>query len=73
MGHVADLKLVREQGYRYREITVTARDLDSYAGAIENVFARYGIPLYYAHRSDILKKPRADAAARRAGRRERRL
>lgn len=23
------LKLVREQGYRYREITVTARDLDS--------------------------------------------
>ena len=51
------LKLVREQGYRYREITVTARDLDSYAGAIENVFARYGIPLYYAHRSDILKSP----------------
>ena len=51
------LKLVREQGYRYREITVTARDLDSYAGAIESVFARYGIPLYYAHRSDILKSP----------------
>ena len=48
---------MREQGYRYREITVTARDLDSYAGAIENVFARYGIPLYYAHRSDILKSP----------------
>lgn len=51
------LQLAREQGYRYREITVTARDLDSYAGAIENVFARYGIPLYYAHRSDILKSP----------------
>ena len=51
------LQLVRKQGYRYREITVTARDLDSYAGAIENVFARYGIPLYYAHRSDILKSP----------------
>lgn len=51
------LKLVREQGYRYREITVTARDLDSYAGAIESVFARYGIPLYYANRSDILKSP----------------
>ncbi len=51
------LQLVRERGYRYREITVTARDLDSYAGAIESVFARYGIPLYYAHRSDILKSP----------------
>lgn len=51
------LQLVRERGYRYREITVTARSLDSYAGAIESVFARYGIPLYYAHRSDILKSP----------------
>ncbi len=51
------LQLVREQGYRYREITVTARSLDSYAGAVESVFARYGIPLYYAHRSDILKSP----------------
>ena len=51
------LQLVRERGYRYREITVTARSLDSYAGAVESVFARYGIPLYYAHRSDILKSP----------------
>ena len=24
---------------------------------VESVFARYGIPLYYAHRSDILKSP----------------
>ena len=66
------LQLVRKQGYRYREITVTARDLTPRAQS-KNVFARYGIPLYYAHRSDILKKSRADAVARRVRRRERRL
>ena len=49
------LKLVREQGYRYRDVTVTARDLESYADALQTVFARFGIPLYYAHRRDILQ------------------
>ena len=50
------MELVREQGYRYREIAVTARELDAYAGTLETVFARCGIPLYYAHRSDILRR-----------------
>ena len=49
------LKLVREQGYRYRDVTVTARNLESYADALQTVFARFGIPLYYAHRRDILQ------------------
>ena len=49
------LKLVREEGYRCRDITVTARDLDGYAAALQTVFARYGIPLYDARRSDILQ------------------
>ena len=49
------LSLVREQGYRYRDITVTARNLESYAAALQTAFARFGIPLYYAHRSDILR------------------
>ena len=50
-------RLVRERGYRYREITVTAREIDSYAPALQTVFARCGIPLYYARRSDILRSP----------------
>ena len=48
------LELVRGQGCRYRDVTVTARDLESYADALQTVFARFGIPLYYARRSDIL-------------------
>ena len=49
------LELVRGQGCRYRDVTVTARDLESYADALQTVFARFGIPLYYARRSDILR------------------
>ena len=49
------LRLVRSGKYRYRDITVTARDLSTYAPVLETVFARYGIPLYTARRSDILR------------------
>ena len=33
------LSLVREQGYRYRDITVTARNLESYAAALQTLSA----------------------------------
>lgn len=51
------LRLVREEGYRFRDITVTARELSSYENVVETVFARYGIPLYSARRNDILRQP----------------
>ena len=51
------LSLVRTGRYRFRDIAVTARVLDSYSAAIENVFERYGVPVYLSRRSDILEKP----------------
>lgn len=51
------LRLVREDGFRFRDITVTARNLSAYEITVESVFARYGIPLYSARRSDILQQP----------------
>ena len=51
------LRLVREEGFRFRDITVTARNLGAYEATVETVFARYGIPLYSARRSDILQQP----------------
>ena len=51
------LRLVREEGFRFRDITVTARNLPSYEAVVETVFARYGVPLYSARRSDILRQP----------------
>ena len=51
------LRLVRKEGFRFRDITVTARRLPDYENVVETVFARYGIPLYSARRSDILRQP----------------
>ena len=51
------LELVRETGCRFRDIAVAARNLDEYAATIENVFERFGIPVYLSRRSDVLEKP----------------
>ena len=51
------LELVRSRGFRFRDIAVAARNLDEYAATIENVFERYGVPVYLSRRSDVLEKP----------------
>ncbi|MBR3561457.1 MAG: PD-(D/E)XK nuclease family protein [Oscillospiraceae bacterium] len=51
------LRLVREEGFRFRDITLTARNLSAYETTVETIFTRYGIPLYSARRSDILQQP----------------
>lgn len=51
------LCLVRSGQYRFRDITVAARNLEEYEAVIESVFARYGVPVYLSRRSDILEKP----------------
>ena len=51
------LELVRADGCRWRDIAVAARDFERYRAPLESVFARYGVPLYQARRSDLLTKP----------------
>ncbi len=51
------LELARKEGFRYREIAVTARSLSSYGDLIESVFARYGIPVFVTAQTFILEKP----------------
>lgn len=51
------LRLAAGGKCRFREITVAARNLGEYAGVIETVFERYGIPVYLSRRSNILEKP----------------
>lgn len=50
------LRLVREEGYRFRDITVASRELNAVEPLLRTVFARCGIPLYCARRSDILRR-----------------
>ena len=51
------LRLVASGEYRFRDIAVSARNLEEYEATIENVFERYGVPVYLSRRSDILEKP----------------
>ena len=51
------LQLVRSGKYRFRDIGVSARNMDFYGPILENAFARAAIPAYISRRSDILEKP----------------
>ncbi|MBR4869394.1 MAG: exodeoxyribonuclease V subunit gamma, partial [Oscillospiraceae bacterium] len=50
-------RLVSSGKYRYRDIAVAARNMPEYEAAVENIFARYEIPVFCNQRSDILQKP----------------
>lgn len=49
--------LVRQEGYRYRDIAISARTMDGYDALIEAVFRRYEIPVFMGRMDDILEKP----------------
>ena len=49
--------LVREEGLRYRDIGVVARDYESYRHLVESVFPRYEVPVFSSAMTDILERP----------------
>ena len=51
------LRLVREEGCRWREIAVAVRGFEDYRGTLESVFRHYGVPLFTTRRSELLAKP----------------
>ena len=53
----AILKLVRENGWRFRDFNLAARNFDAYAAPVESVFARYGVPVFLSTVDDILERP----------------
>lgn len=51
------LRLLREEGYRCRDIAVCARRIDGYGELLDGVFARYGVPVFRSAMEDVLEKP----------------
>lgn len=51
------LRLVREEGLRFRDIGVVARNYGAYRDLVESVFQRYGVPVFSSMMTDILDKP----------------
>lgn len=50
-------RLVREEGYRYRDLAVTARSMEVYGPLITLIFPRYGLPVFLGGVDDVLQKP----------------
>lgn len=50
-------RLMRQEGYRCREIAVIARDLEPYRGMIESVFPKYKIPYFLDSRRSVESQP----------------
>ena len=47
-------RLVREGGYRYRDMAVIASDMNTYAAHLEKAFDTFGIPEFMDHKKSIL-------------------
>ncbi|MBP3520208.1 MAG: ATP-dependent nuclease subunit B, partial [Oscillospiraceae bacterium] len=50
-------RLCMEEGYRCRDLAVTARTMEVYGPLIERIFPRYGLPVFLARMDDVLQKP----------------
>lgn len=51
------LRLLRQEGYRCRDIAVCARKWDGYGELVDSVFRQYGIPVFQSVMEDVLQKP----------------
>ncbi len=50
-------KLVREKGFRYRDIVIICNDADKRGSVFRRVFGTYGIPLFIDRKSGITHQP----------------
>ncbi|MDD3365235.1 MAG: exodeoxyribonuclease V subunit gamma, partial [Syntrophomonas sp.] len=51
------LKLVREQGYRWKDLAVVCNNMDSYGSLFKRVFDEYSIPYFMDQKRDIMNNP----------------
>jgi len=51
------LRLVRDEGYRYRDIALCAPRLGRYGELAESTLTRFGIPVFESTMADVLEKP----------------
>lgn len=47
-------RLIRENGYRYRDIAVIASDMNTYGDDIAKVFSKYEIPVFLDYKRSVL-------------------
>lgn len=50
-------RLIRDEGYRYRDIAVVTGDVESYAGTIEREYEKAGFSYFVDYKKDIRQNP----------------
>ena len=55
MEYVANsiIELVREKGYRFRDIAITTKETQSYASLIKAIFKKYNIPVFIDEKKEL--------------------
>jgi len=51
------VRLVRDEGYRFRDVAVLVRNSDDYHDLLETIFADYGIPVFMDRKRSMLNHP----------------
>lgn len=49
------VKLVRDEGYRYRDIAVITKDLETYSNLCKAIFSKYDIPVFIDEKKELSK------------------
>lgn len=57
------LRRVREEGYRFRDMAILLRDLDTYGAVLKSVMAQYDVPVFIDSRKEIDTNPLAGFVA----------
>ena len=47
------IKLVREEGYRYKDISIITKNLDNYSNLCKAIFNKYNIPIFIDEKKDL--------------------
>lgn len=47
------LKLVRDKGYRYKDISIITKSIDTYSSLIKAIFSQYNIPVFIDEKKDM--------------------
>jgi len=47
------IELVRDKGYRYREISIISKETENYASLIKAIFKKYNIPVFIDEKKDL--------------------
>lgn len=54
------VRLVREEGYRYRELGILCGDVEGYSEELRQAFGRAGIPCFIDYKENVLGNPCVD-------------